>query len=90
MSDNMTLKQQNLSSIHMAAGTSNTAIVPTSLLLYLTYIKYVHITYMKILSDIQELIWMCFLPLMESRIYKFSANSVNPSTFAVSGSTIKW
>lgn len=73
-------------------------------LFYLIYIKYVHVnvnmrwhsrdnqyageTYMKILLDIQELIWMSFLPLMESHIYKLSANPVNPSTFAVSGSTI--
>jgi len=44
---------------------------------------------MKILSDIQELIWKSFLPLVELHIYKLSANSVSPSTFAVSGSTIK-
>lgn len=77
----MTVKQQNLSSIHIAAGMRNTVIVPTSLLFYLIYIRYVHVnvnkrwhctdneyareTDMKILSDIQKLIWMGFLPLME-------------------------
>lgn len=45
---------------------------------------------MTILSDIQELIWMSFVPSVELCIYKLSANSVNPSTFAVSGSTIKY
>lgn len=43
MSDNMKLKQQNLLSIHVAAGMWSRVIVTTLLLLYLIYIKYVHV-----------------------------------------------